>query len=82
MKRLGFLSRTANGRPERRHFHSGNVKSLFKNNIPSITTITRLVVKATFLLTCKLSRPFYCHPKISADLAAASSSASSDSLIP
>jgi hypothetical protein len=50
MKRLGFLSRTANGRPERRHFHLGNVKSLFKNNIPSITTITRLVVKRPFCL--------------------------------
>ena len=50
MKRLGFLSRTANGRPDRRHFHLGNVKSLFKNNILAITTITRLVVKAAFSL--------------------------------
>ena len=70
------------GRHNRRHLHLGNVKSLFKNNIPAITTMTRLVVKAASFLTCKLSRPFYCHPKISADLTAASSSAYSGSLNP
>jgi hypothetical protein len=39
-------------------FHLGNVKSLFKNNIPTITAITKLIDKANFLLTCKLSQPF------------------------
>ena len=38
------------GRHNRRHLHLGNVKSLFKNNIPAITTITRLVVKTTLCL--------------------------------
>jgi hypothetical protein len=32
----------------------GSVKSLFKNNIPTITTIARLMVKIILLLTCKI----------------------------